>query len=603
MHDPLSASQELDAFIDVEQFNCLLPSAPSQSTLDYPKTSIKIYAGWCLSENHNRNRWGVDQAVWRHLLPTAPRVNGARSIDFLLMHPGGHGCPPDILQDKYDLSQLDVSNSAMLENLASMASLRDLPVELLSLVFGFIYSSCRRLPSYDFHSVCWSDLEKEAITKSEEPITKEKPTTKEFEPIDPEDMLWDEKDDPRSTSLFPYNVVWWSRIVFDVANDTLPLLDAFLWSKTLRISVLVFSSANDATEDHKSQEHRRTSYIISRLRPHIERCTSIVCDVQYVSSLPSPTIVFTREAHHLQELMLECHVDDLRYDLDDRSTTDIETTSAETNFPALRRISLHGLAFMELWTLGRDWTSELKMHDDSFAVTISHFQFQKDRDGVDHGNTFTNFMDLLMPIRFMTSTRFKNFSLSYRLRRKKLESRHNLDSSALYFDNVSSQFIAEFYRTVECSPESIQFSHCSIPQLSRGYDCWFLTLEHISGTTNTIDDGSLYNILSVWDGSALSVVSCAFFEIACLDASTRRGQVSHFCAYVSVRDCTNFTTDAMLRLVDARTDQSRADPDVDPEERFNSQGGWKTTCPTERTNQMVPQKREQGHCWLVHRGC
>ncbi|KAF8956829.1 hypothetical protein BDZ97DRAFT_2079566 [Flammula alnicola] len=450
-----------------------------------------------------------------------------------------------------------------------MASLRDLPVELLSLVFGFIYSSSRKLPRHPELSYLSSDSDEE------------EPTPRRPQPIDPEDMIWDRSDEDCYASLFPYNVTWvckmwrdilicvpayWSRIIFDVADDPSPMLDAFLWSKALRISVFVFSSVDDAPED---EENCRTNSIISSLRPHIERCTSIVFDVQYASSLPSPTMIFTRKAIRLEELVLACSVDDLSYDLDNRRTTEMTTTTtAETNFPALHKLSLTGHAFMELQTLGRDWTSRLKAHPHCLAVYVSHFQFHKERAGVDNGNTFTNFMDLLTPIHQISSICLKNLSMAYRPRRRKLESRYNLNTSALYFDDVSSDFLAEFFRVVEGMPECVRLSHCSIPPItpSRPLDCWFLVLENIPGSTSSaIDDDSFYNILSAWSGSELTVLSCASFDDELLEWLVQQ-QDGDFPAdklmTLGVRDCPNFTADAMRRLVEMRSDKSKVKPDI-----------------------------------------
>ncbi|KAF8962401.1 hypothetical protein BDZ97DRAFT_1920478 [Flammula alnicola] len=111
--------------------------------------------------------------------------------------------------------------------------------------------------------------------------------------------------DLRHPATFPFNVVWvcqswrqmlmgspeyWTHIAFDVSNDPTPLLDAFAWSTDLKISVLVFTTANDLTDEGKMQENCRVASIVTHLQPHIERCTSIVFDITFASSLPSSTI-------------------------------------------------------------------------------------------------------------------------------------------------------------------------------------------------------------------------------------------------------------------------------------------------------------------------
>ncbi|KAF8959575.1 hypothetical protein BDZ97DRAFT_1605019, partial [Flammula alnicola] len=124
---------------------------------------------------------------------------------------------------------------------------------------------------------------------------------------------------------FSFNVAWvcnlwrdmltdspeyWTRISFDVANDTTPLLDAFTRSKDSEIRILVFSSANDLTEEGKMGESNPAESITRHLQPHIERCTSIIFHLTFASPLPSPTLFLTREALFLEDLTLACRMHD-----------------------------------------------------------------------------------------------------------------------------------------------------------------------------------------------------------------------------------------------------------------------------------------------------
>ncbi|KDR76859.1 hypothetical protein GALMADRAFT_139724 [Galerina marginata CBS 339.88] len=135
--------------------------------------------------------------------------------------------------------------------------------------------------------------------------------------------------DSRSPYLFPFNVakvctkwrdilsqfpVCWTRIVFDVATDPTPLLEAFSWSKDLEgLEVVVFTSAKhskDTDKETKARENQRVAAIARAFRPHAHQCKSISFDVVYESSLPPPSIFFLREAPALEELTLECVIYD-----------------------------------------------------------------------------------------------------------------------------------------------------------------------------------------------------------------------------------------------------------------------------------------------------
>ncbi|KAF8970408.1 hypothetical protein BDZ97DRAFT_92310 [Flammula alnicola] len=162
-----------------------------------------------------------------------------------------------------------------------MALLNDLSVELLSIIFECVYDSSSRIPP---------------------PRTST--AAKPLDATAPEMPEWSERNF-RHPALFPYNIssvcmLWhdivirppqyWRRIIFDVANDPTPFLDAFSWSSYLPIDVFVFSSANNANEDPvtKAHENSRVGSIVSRLQPEIIRCRTIIFDVTYASSLPSP---------------------------------------------------------------------------------------------------------------------------------------------------------------------------------------------------------------------------------------------------------------------------------------------------------------------------
>ena len=170
------------------------------------------------------------------------------------------------------------------------------------------------------------------------------------------EWYWIERD-LRSESLFPFNAasvckLWynilagipecWTRVVFDLASDPGPYLNAFSWSRNLeKIHVEIFNSSEYGEEVDEALENERISVIAQALQHHVHRCRSITINTIYSSSIPSPNIFFLRDAPILYALVLEFHIDNF-----DASTHPLPPTLGEeqptfaTSFPRLGRLSI-----------------------------------------------------------------------------------------------------------------------------------------------------------------------------------------------------------------------------------------------------------------------
>ncbi|KAF8962386.1 hypothetical protein BDZ97DRAFT_1111021 [Flammula alnicola] len=437
-----------------------------------------------------------------------------------------------------------------------MSRISNLPIELMSLIFNLVYESSREPFVFEHYE----DPEMVHFLRSP----------------NPPETTWASAD-LRHPAQFPFNVAWvcnlwrdvlsdspeyWTRICFDVVNDPTPLLDAFTWSKDSKIRVLVFSSANDLTEEGKIRESSRAESIAKHLLPHIERCTSVVFDLTFASSLPSSTLFLAREALFLVYLTLEGQIHDLTHVVD-KGKTRITRSPVPVKFPRLIKLSMSGLAFMEIpHLLGDEWLAAIQA---SYRLTlhISDFQFQSmNPNSPDSSSTF-DFVRLISALDPGGGIHLKNISLSYRPhRRRDTQYSYNLRTHVIDFRNVSTGFIMEFFQLATWSAYYTFFSCCSVPPVSGSLTSRDLIFECIpSCDSSAHHDDSLYNILSLWEGrGSLMVASCPSFNDEFLRwlGEGEDGEIeAEKIRFLEVQDCTHFTAGALRRLIDILNDSAR----------------------------------------------
>ena len=157
-----------------------------------------------------------------------------------------------------DLSQRTLHKS-------TMASIGDLPVELLLTIFKLIYD----------------DDDTEVYNLGDDFFAE----GGYLEPSLHASMCQIE-DDLHNPTLFPMTIAfvclhwrdilakspeYWNKVVFEVGRDPTPLLDAFSWSNDQLLDVLVWNRIPDLTPAGKALENERVSAITQSLTPHFHR--------------------------------------------------------------------------------------------------------------------------------------------------------------------------------------------------------------------------------------------------------------------------------------------------------------------------------------------
>ncbi|KAF8958601.1 hypothetical protein BDZ97DRAFT_1923496 [Flammula alnicola] len=314
------------------------------------------------------------------------------------------------------------------------------------------------------------------------------------------------------------------RLVFDVAADPTPLLDAFSWSQKWHpdvwIDVLVFTSSSGHQEINKMTERRRVLAVARALQPHVHRCKFIVFDITFSSSLPDPTGFFLRDTERLEELTLQCRIDDIDPEKDFCTTTG--PLCYAWHLPKLNKISMTAFWFMYLMRHGSTakWLENLtstltSTNFGEISLHISCFKFPN----TGH-YTLPTFARYLSHMNSKTTIYFQDISLGYSYKDlgPAIKTCCRILAEDFHFTSVSEDFIAHFYDIALVSPTRATFTHCAIPKISQVQGMRTLRLNGIIENDDAaMSDGtSLRNILGVWEhgkcGTEIFVRSCPSFN-------------------------------------------------------------------------------------------
>ncbi|KDR66987.1 hypothetical protein GALMADRAFT_147433 [Galerina marginata CBS 339.88] len=353
-------------------------------------------------------------------------------------------------------------------------------------------------------------------------------------------MEWIDK--PRDRAGFPFNAaltysLWrdilacipecWTRLVFDVTTDPTPILSAFKWSNSLpEISVLVFTSATKSAQVDKDLEKKRVEAIVNGLQPHIPRSSSIVVDVMHETSLPSSLIFFAQDAPDLIELTLKfCEAEREVNDEIYRSRIkafQVPDPKLATSFPRLLRVKMYGLGLLELCMFdgAHEWLKELKTYQ-YLDLHLAHFRFL-DEFQYDDCITVAEFAESLSSLRHLRYLHLQDIGLECtfppipELAFLGSDFLHELDLLELHFEDVSRDFLSEFFENATCYGRQTTFTRCAIPRISQAVYCSTLDLDSIIADEEINEDGSRENsfhrVLVGWSGLDLTIRSCPSFN-------------------------------------------------------------------------------------------
>jgi F-box-like len=444
-----------------------------------------------------------------------------------------------------------------------MASIGDLPVELLLTIFKLIYD----------------DDDMEVNNTGDDFVV---------EGGYPEHSLHASmcqmEDDLHNPTLFPMTIAfvchywrdilakspeYWNKVVFDVGRDPTPLLDAFSWSNDQLLDVLVWNRIPDLTAAGKALENGRVSAITQSLTPHFHRCCRIRYEVTYSSSLPPISSIFWTKPYILRQFVLEPRVDDIQYD----HSTNLTSMEVDDNallvtpFSSLSVLSLGGRLFIDLGRAG--WLHNLRS-DVYLTLTISQFRFQQQKGCGDDGRyTLLEFLNHLAAMPQPDVLRLRNLSLLYEPGIPTTNPKYSLKPSSLCLDNLGENILTEFFEKTILSCDSICINRCTIPWIDCSLVSTYLYLDNIGYIHN------ISNILWVWQGSHLSLDSCAAFDDDLLDRLEDEGR--NWCLKLltdlTLKDCINFTSAGLRKLMMLQRAMAAAEDNQVMLDRVSVEGG------------------------------
>jgi hypothetical protein len=440
-----------------------------------------------------------------------------------------------------------------------MASISDLPVELMLTIFKLIYDDDREANNLadDFVEGGYPDQSLHA-------------------------SLCQIEDDLHNPTLFPMTIAfvchhwrdilakspeYWNKVVFEVGRDPTPLLDAFSWSNDQLLDVLVWNRIPDLTAAGKALENERVSAITQSLTPHFHRCCSIRYEVTYASSLPPIATIFRTKPYILRQFVLEPRVDDAQYDHPiNLASIMVDNPPLAIPFSSLSVLSLGARLFVDLGRAG--WLHNLRS-DAYLTLTISQFRFQEKRYGDDERYTLLEFLNHLTVMPQPDILRLRNLSLAYEPGVSITDPKCSVKPSALFLDNLGENFLAEFFERSILSCDSICINRCTIPWINCCLNSSYLYLDNIGYMHN------ISNILWAWRGSHLSLDSCASFDDDLLDRLEDEGR--YWCLNLltdlTLKDCINFSSAGLKKLMKLQRAMAAAEDSQVTLDRVSVEGG------------------------------
>lgn len=355
---------------------------------------------------------------------------------------------------------------------------------------------------------------------------------------------------------------FWTRIIINLDTTKFSDIDTYLHLSrklTFEITVTRDQRIISHSRTNNNDEGAQTAAVMARIIPHLHRCRSLCFQLLRSSSLPALRYLNVR-APLLERLKLQCGIDDGEHPLVSSEVPE------EWRFyaPALRYLFLNGRNFRDACALR--WVERLSSLED---LCISRYSGGKHRTGELH----------LHDVLLVVDGLHRRFGMLQKLTLQDI----SFDGILTQQDGYDIQIEAVSLRSINLSTVRAIFMSKTgpAPRLVHIKHELSPSVYHIRLTQadTLVLEGSFSRMaeaINIWDGNCLSIKCCPIFNDDTIRGIYRSWSpnklTSPSWSRLEIENCTEFSADALLALIDARDDAVQRARDRDPTSQapFNS---------------------------------
>ncbi|KIJ63522.1 hypothetical protein HYDPIDRAFT_112949 [Hydnomerulius pinastri MD-312] len=371
-----------------------------------------------------------------------------------------------------------------------------------------------------------------------------------------DELVWELDADLLSPTLFPFAQMrvcqrwravllacsmFWTRIVIAVDEDYTPvwrIKDQFLWSRDQPVDVFVTRHPG-TYEQEDLCEKTRVAAILPLISRHLHRCRRIEFKLLHLSSLPEIRSLLSGEASVLEDIGIDCHIEDVN----EESVLPLPASEPDIHIstPRLTSLTFDGRSFFRSFVYRSDWFMHApQLHN----VFLTSYDVLSPNEVM----SINDMLDVLSKLEDLWSLSVYSLPLLDADPNRQLPS---LEISELDFFHLTGSITATIFACVSILPEEVSVIECS-----------FLGVNFLAGIHFHLEDISPEWNLSVPFSdiirvSEMDIVNCPGFTDDVLDVLTDGGPHNDDFSgtdlqKLSITRCTNFSAQKMYEMIRKR---------------------------------------------------
>ncbi|KAG1859275.1 hypothetical protein F4604DRAFT_1793199 [Suillus subluteus] len=355
---------------------------------------------------------------------------------------------------------------------------------------------------------------------------------------------------------------FWTRIIINLDTTKLSDIDTYLHlSRKLAFEITVTRDQRviSHSRTNNNDEGTQTATVMARIVPHLHRCRSLCFELLRSSSLPALRYLNVC-APLLERLKLQCGIDDGEHPLVSSEVPEQWRFHA----PALRHLFLNGRNFRDACALR--WVERLSSLED---LCISRYSGGKHRTGELHLHDVLLVVDGLHR-KFGTLQKLTLQDISFDGILTQQDG-YDIQIEAVSLRSISLSTVrAIFMSKTGPAPRLVHIKHELSPSV------YHIRLTQADTLVLEGFFSRMAEAINIWDGNCLSIKCCPTFNDNTIRDIYRLWSpnklTSPSWSRLEIENCTEFSADALLALIDARDDAVQRARDRDPTSQvpFNS---------------------------------